>query len=166
MAAASGRSIGRPPRRSLWRALATGGFRVRISGQDAERGTFSQRHAVLHDVENGQLYMPLAQSDSGASPVEIYNSPLSEAGVLGFDYGYSLDCPDGLVVWEAQFGDFANAAQVIIDQFIVSAEEKWNRLCGIVLLAAARLRRAGARAFQRPARTISQPGGEGQYPGL
>ncbi|MEX2141275.1 MAG: 2-oxoglutarate dehydrogenase E1 component [Pirellulales bacterium] len=115
-------------------SLLDGGLRVRISGQDAERGTFSHRHAVLHDVENGRTYMPLRNLNPFQAPVEIYNSPLSEAGVLGFDYGYSLDCPDGLVVWEAQFGDFANAAQVIIDQFIVSAEEKWNRLSGIVLL--------------------------------
>jgi 2-oxoglutarate dehydrogenase E1 component len=115
-------------------SLLDGGLRVRISGQDAERGTFSHRHSVLHDVENGRTYMPLRNLNPFQAPVEICNSPLSEAGVLGFDYGYSLDCPDGLVVWEAQFGDFANAAQVIIDQFIVSAEEKWNRLSGIVLL--------------------------------
>jgi 2-oxoglutarate dehydrogenase E1 component len=115
-------------------SLLDGGLRVRISGQDSERGTFSHRHAMLHDFENGRRYMPLRNISPFQAPVEIYNSPLSEAGVLGFDYGYSLDCPDGLVMWEAQFGDFANAAQVIIDQFIVSAEEKWNRLSGIVLL--------------------------------
>ena len=78
--------------------------------------------------------MPLKHLAADQAPVEIYNSPLSEAGVLGFEYGYSLDCPDGLVMWEAQFGDFCNAAQVIIDQFIVSAEDKWNRLSGLVVL--------------------------------
>lgn len=114
--------------------LAVEGYRVRMSGQDSERGTFSQRHARLHDVETGQSYMALAHLEEGQAPVEIYNSPLSEAGVLGFEYGYSLDWPDGLVIWEAQFGDFANAAQVIIDQFIVSAEDKWRRLSGLVLL--------------------------------
>jgi 2-oxoglutarate dehydrogenase E1 component len=82
----------------------------------------------------GQRYMPLANLTFDQAPVEIYNSPLSEAGVLGFEYGYSLDCPDGLVMWEAQFGDFVNAAQVVIDQFIVSAEDKWRRLSGVVLL--------------------------------
>jgi 2-oxoglutarate dehydrogenase E1 component len=115
-------------------SLAIQKLRVRMSGQDTERGTFSHRHAVLHDVINGQTYMPLAHLAPDQAPVEIYNSPLSEAGVLGFEYGYSLDCPDGLVMWEAQFGDFVNAAQVIIDQFIVSAEDKWRRLSGIVLL--------------------------------
>jgi 2-oxoglutarate dehydrogenase E1 component len=85
-------------------------------------------------MEDGHTFMPLAHLAPHQAPVEIYNSPLSEAGVLGFEYGYSLDCPDGLVAWEAQFGDFANAAQVIIDQFIASAEEKWNRLSGLVLL--------------------------------
>jgi 2-oxoglutarate dehydrogenase E1 component len=114
--------------------LAAEGRRVRLSGQDTPRGTFSQRHAVLHDIDNGRTYMPLQQIASDQAPVEIYNSPLSEAGVLGFEYGYSLDCPDGLVLWEAQFGDFVNAAQVIIDQFMVSAEEKWHRLSGVVLL--------------------------------
>jgi 2-oxoglutarate dehydrogenase E1 component len=115
-------------------SLAVQKLRVRISGQDTERGTFSHRHAVLHDVATGQRYMPLAHLTFDQAPVEIYNSPLSEAGVLGFEYGYSLDCPDGLVMWEAQFGDFVNAAQVVIDQFIVSAEDKWRRLSGIVLL--------------------------------
>ena len=89
---------------------------------------------MLHDFEDGHAYMPLRHLSADQAPVEIYNSPLSEAGVLGFEYGYSLDCPDGLVIWEAQFGDFCNAAQVVIDQFIVSAEEKWRRLSGIVLL--------------------------------
>jgi 2-oxoglutarate dehydrogenase E1 component len=115
-------------------SLATEGVRIRMSGQDTARGTFSQRHAVLHDYENGATYMPLAHLSPDQAAVEIYNSPLSETGVLGFEYGYSLDCPDGLVVWEAQFGDFCNAAQVIIDQFITSAEEKWRRLSGVVLL--------------------------------
>jgi 2-oxoglutarate dehydrogenase E1 component len=115
-------------------SLATEGMRIRLTGQDTARGTFSHRHAVLHDYENGATYMPLAHLAPGQAPVEIYNSPLSETGVLGFEYGYSLDCPDGLVVWEAQFGDFCNAAQVIIDQFITSAEEKWRRLSGVVLL--------------------------------
>jgi 2-oxoglutarate dehydrogenase E1 component len=114
--------------------LATEGHRVRMSGQDTCRGTFSQRHAVLHDTEDGHTYMPLQHLDGDQAPVEIYNSPLSEAAVLGFEYGYSLDFPEGLVVWEAQFGDFLNAAQVIADQFIATAEDKWNRLSGVVLL--------------------------------
>ena len=115
-------------------SLAVEGIRVRLSGQDTERGTFSQRHAVLHDAETGKRYVPLHHLAPGQAPVEIYNSPLSEAGVLGFEYGYSLDYPDALVLWEAQFGDFVNAAQVIVDQFIASAEEKWRRLSGLVLL--------------------------------
>src|SRR5207253_1525029 len=100
----------------------------------SERGTFSHRHAVLHDVTTGRRFMSLANLAPDQAPVEICNSPLSEAGVLGFEYGYSLDCPDGLVMWEAQFGDFVNAAQVVIDQFIVSAEDKWRRLSGLVML--------------------------------
>ena len=114
--------------------LAVSGIRVRLSGQDTQRGTFSQRHSVLHDVETGQTYTPLANLARRQGPVEIYNSPLSEAGVLGFEYGYSLDYPDGLVLWEAQFGDFINAAQVIVDQFIAAAEDKWRYLSGLVLL--------------------------------
>jgi len=114
--------------------LATDGHRIRISGQDAQRGTFSHRHAVMHDYENGNIYTPLKHLSDDQAPVDIFNSPLSEAGVLGFDYGYSLDYPCGLTVWEAQFGDFVNCAQVIIDQFISSAEDKWRRLSGIVML--------------------------------
>ncbi|MDB6125964.1 MAG: 2-oxoglutarate dehydrogenase, subunit [Pedosphaera sp.] len=114
--------------------LATDGHRIRLSGQDSGRGTFSHRHAILYDYENGRPYIPLQHLAPDQKPVDILNSPLSETGVLGFDYGYSLDCPKGLVIWEAQFGDFVNAAQVIIDQFIVSAEDKWRRLSGLVLL--------------------------------
>lgn len=115
-------------------SLAVDGYRVRLSGQDSARGTFSQRHAVLHDSQDGHHYIPLRHVGSDQAPVEVYNSPLSEAGVLGFEYGFSLGYPDGLVMWEAQFGDFANAAQPIIDQFIASAEDKWGHLSGIVLL--------------------------------
>jgi 2-oxoglutarate dehydrogenase E1 component len=115
-------------------SLSVEGTRIRISGQDSGRGTFSQRHAVLYDYETGKPLTPLQHLGPDQGLVDIFNSPLSEAGVLGFDYGYSLDCPDGLICWEAQFGDFSNAAQVIIDQFIASAEDKWNRLSGLVLL--------------------------------
>jgi 2-oxoglutarate dehydrogenase E1 component len=114
-------------------SAAVDGHRVRLSGQDSCRGTFSHRHAVLYDTKDGRTHMPLAHVSADQAPVEIYNSPLSEAGVLGFDWGYSLDMPEALVIWEAQFGDFWNAAQVIVDQFIASAEEKWRRLSGLVL---------------------------------
>lgn len=115
-------------------SLVTQGVRVRLTGQDCGRATFSQRHAVLYDVTDGHAHVPLCHLDPKQAPIEIYNSPLSEAGVLGFEYGYCLDCPDGLVLWEAQFGDFANAAQVIIDQFVISAEDKWKRLSALVML--------------------------------
>jgi 2-oxoglutarate dehydrogenase E1 component len=115
-------------------SVAVEGYRVRLSGQDSQRGTFSQRHAVLHDVTTAATYTPLKQLSPDQAEVEILNSPLSEAGVLGFEYGYSLVFPDSLVIWEAQFGDFGNAAQVIIDQFIASAEDKWNHLSGLVML--------------------------------
>jgi 2-oxoglutarate dehydrogenase E1 component len=114
--------------------LATEGTRVRLTGQDTARGTFSQRHAVFHDHQDGSRYVPLQHLTADQATVEIHNSPLSEAGALGFEYGFSLDCPDGLVLWEAQFGDFVNAAQVILDQFLSSAEDKWRRLSGLVLL--------------------------------
>jgi 2-oxoglutarate dehydrogenase E1 component len=114
------------------------GYPIRLSGQDSRRGTFSHRHAVLYDTDTGEPYTPLAHLFDGTGRsgprFEVWDSPLSEAGVLGFDYGYSLDAPEGLVAWEAQFGDFANSGQVIIDQFITSAEDKWKRLSGLVLL--------------------------------
>ncbi len=115
-------------------ALAVEGHRVRIHGQDVERGTFSHRHAVIRDYNTGARYCALQHLAENQASVEIVNSALSEMAVLGFDYGYSLDTPDGLVCWEAQFGDFVNVAQVIIDQFIVSAEDKWNRLSGLTML--------------------------------
>ena len=107
---------------------------IRFSGQDVRRGTFSHRHAVMFDAKTGQAWTGLETLAERPELVEIHNSPLSEIGVLGFEYGYSLDQPASLTIWEAQFGDFANAAQVIIDQFITSAEDKWNRLSGLVML--------------------------------
>ncbi|HLP76535.1 MAG TPA: 2-oxoglutarate dehydrogenase E1 component, partial [Candidatus Paceibacterota bacterium] len=101
-------------------SLAVEGKRVRLTGQDSERGTFSHRHAVLHDYQDGHTYMPLQHIAENQASVQIFNSPLSETGVLGFEYGYSLDCDEALVLWEAQFGDFWNVAQPIVDQFIAS----------------------------------------------
>jgi len=115
-------------------SLLVEGTPVRLSGQDSRRGTFSQRHCVLYDIANWQRYIPLGNLKEGQALFCVYNSMLSEAAVLGFDYGYSLDYPDMLCLWEAQFGDFVNGAQVIIDQFIVSSESKWQRPSGIVLL--------------------------------
>jgi 2-oxoglutarate dehydrogenase E1 component len=115
-------------------SLLLDGTPVRLSGQDSARGTFSTRHAILYDAKTGAPYVPLLHVAEKQARICIYNSLLSEAAVLGFDYGYSLDYPDMLCLWEAQFGDFANGAQTIIDQFIVSAESKWQRPSGIVLL--------------------------------
>ncbi len=114
--------------------LLADGHRVRLSGEDVQRGTFSQRHALLIDQINQNEYTPLNNIAPGQAKIELYNSLLSEAGVLGFDYGYSLADPRTLVMWEAQFGDFANGAQVIIDQFIASGETKWLRMSGLVML--------------------------------
>jgi 2-oxoglutarate dehydrogenase E1 component len=125
---------------SFGEALAFGsllleGIPVRLSGQDCRRGTFTQRHSYLYDDENRERWSTLkALADEGGTRVCIYNSLLSEQGVLGFDYGYSLNYPEMLCMWEAQFGDFANGAQVVIDQFIASAESKWQRVSGLVLL--------------------------------
>ncbi len=115
-------------------SLLLEGVPVRLSGQDSRRGTFSHRHAFLYDAKTGKPYLPLLHLAPDQARICIYNSLLSEAAVLGFDYGYSLDFPNMLCLWEAQFGDFANGAQTIIDQFIVSAESKWQRPSGIVLL--------------------------------
>lgn len=107
---------------------------VRLSGQDSQRGTFNQRHAVMVDIETEQRYVPLAHISPNQARFEVYNSMLSEAAVLGFEYGYSRDYPEALVLWEAQFGDFANGAQIIIDQFIAAGEAKWGLLSGLVML--------------------------------
>jgi 2-oxoglutarate dehydrogenase E1 component len=114
--------------------LLVEGVPVRLSGQDCERGTFTHRHAVVSDTETGEKYTPLKNIEGADARFCVYNSLLSEVAVLGFDYGYSLDYPQMLCIWEAQFGDFANGAQVVIDQFISSGESKWQRTSGIVLL--------------------------------
>ena len=110
------------------------GVPVRLTGQDTERGTFSQRHLVLHDAENGERYTPLQGLPSAAAPFELHNSPLSEQGCVGFEYGYSVADPDALVLWEAQFGDFVNSAQVILDQFLTSGLAKWGATSRLTLL--------------------------------
>ena len=115
-------------------SLALQGTPIRLSGQDSRRGTFNQRHSVLIDIEDEKEYVPLCHLAPGQARVDIYNSELAEAAVLGFEYGYTRDYPEALVMWEAQFGDFANGAQIIIDQFIASGEDKWDLLTGLVLL--------------------------------
>jgi 2-oxoglutarate dehydrogenase E1 component len=115
-------------------SLLLEGHPVRLSGQDSRRGTFSQRHSVLYDARTGEPYSPLNALSSKQAPFAAYDSLLSESAVLGFDFGYSLDAPNTLVLWEAQFGDFANGAQVIIDQFVASSESKWQRDSGLVML--------------------------------
>ena len=117
-----------------WGSLLENGKSVRVSGQDVERGTFSHRQAVLHDHESGETFTPLQHVPGATGSFEIYNSPLSETAVLGFEYGYSVAAADTLVQWEAQFGDFANVAQPIIDQFIASDRAKWGQNSGVVLL--------------------------------
>jgi 2-oxoglutarate dehydrogenase E1 component len=117
-----------------WGTLMLEGYHVRLSGQDSVRGTFSQRHAIFFDSKSREKYVPLMEMEGRQGMLCVHNSLLSEAAVLGFDYGYSLDFPDMLCMWEAQFGDFVNGAQVIIDQFISSSESKWQRVSGLVML--------------------------------
>jgi 2-oxoglutarate dehydrogenase E1 component len=115
-------------------SLLTEGTHIRLTGQDTERGTFSHRHLVLHDEKTGLRYVPIQNLGGALAPFELHNSPLSETACLGFEYGYSTATPDALVLWEAQFGDFANAAQVIIDSFIASGEAKWGQATRLTLL--------------------------------
>jgi 2-oxoglutarate dehydrogenase E1 component len=115
-------------------SLLTEGVHIRLTGQDTERGTFSHRHLVLHDENTGLQYTPIQHLEDAAAPFELHNSPLSEVACLGFEYGYSAATPNALVLWEAQFGDFANAAQVIVDSFIVSGEAKWGQTSRLTML--------------------------------
>jgi 2-oxoglutarate dehydrogenase E1 component len=115
-------------------SLVTEGAPIRLSGQDSGRGTFSQRHSVLFDTQTEARFIPLAALDPKQAQFYVYDSLLSEAGVLGFEYGYSIAQPAGLVLWEAQFGDFSNNAQAIVDLFIASGESKWQRLSGLMML--------------------------------
>jgi 2-oxoglutarate dehydrogenase E1 component len=114
--------------------LLTEGIPIRLTGQDTERGTFSHRHLVLHDFKTGEKYTPIEHLDDAKAPFQVYNSPLSEMAALGFEYGYSVSCSRALVLWEAQFGDFVNSAQVIVDQFIVSGLSKWQQSSRLTLL--------------------------------
>jgi 2-oxoglutarate decarboxylase len=117
-----------------WASLLEEGTPVRLTGQDSERGTFSQRHLVLHDAKTGQRISPIQSLPGAKAPMELHNSPLSEVACLGFEYGYSMEAPETLVLWEAQFGDFVNSAQVIVDQFIISALSKWGQTTRLTLL--------------------------------
>jgi 2-oxoglutarate dehydrogenase E1 component len=155
-------------------SLALHGTPIRLSGQDSRRGTFNHRHSALIDIENEREYVPLCHLGPNQSRVEIYNSELSEAGVMGFEYGYSRDYPETLVLWEAQFGDFANGAQIVIDQFISAGEEKWGLLSGLVLLlphghegqgpehSSARIERY-LQLSARDNMQVTQPSSAGQY---
>src|SRR4029079_9398639 len=118
-------------------SLVQEGFAVRLSGQDSGRGTFSQRHASMYDTLTGDRWSPLTELKSDKDPSArfyVFDSSLSEQGVLGFEYGYSVTCPKELVMWEAQFGDFSNGAQVIIDQYVAASEDKWKQRCRLVML--------------------------------
>ena len=118
-------------------SLVLDGTRVRLSGQDSGRGTFSQRHAVLYDTQSGKQWAPLSELRSEVNPearFEVFDSSLSEEGVLGFEYGYSVVAADALVIWEAQFGDFGNGAQTIIDQYIAASEDKWRQTSRLTML--------------------------------
>jgi 2-oxoglutarate dehydrogenase E1 component len=115
-------------------SLLTEGTHIRLTGQDTERGTFSHRHLVLHDEKTGLKYSPIQNLSGALAPMELHNSPLSENGCLGFEYGYSAASPESLILWEAQFGDFVNSAQVIVDQFIASGASKWGQTTRLTLL--------------------------------
>jgi 2-oxoglutarate dehydrogenase E1 component len=115
-------------------AILADGHPIRLSGQDSQRGTFSQRHLVLHDAKTGEEYLPLQHLKEATASFAVYNSPLSENAVMGFEYGYSVEAPEALVLWEAQFGDFVNGAQIVIDQFLSAARAKWGQEPALVLL--------------------------------
>src|SRR6188508_1375520 len=115
-------------------SLLVEGIPVRLTGQDTERGTFSHRHLVLHDARNGQAYAPIQNLGEATASLEIHNSPLSEEACVGFEYGYSVAAPEALILWEAQFGDFVNGAQIMLDQFVVAGLSKWGETSRLTLL--------------------------------
>jgi 2-oxoglutarate dehydrogenase E1 component len=115
-------------------SILADGTAIRLTGQDVERGTFSQRHAVLHDEKTGHPFIPLQALPQARAAFEVHNSPLSEAAALGFEYGYNVQAPERMVIWEAQYGDFINGAQTIVDEFITSARAKWGQTPSLVLL--------------------------------
>ena len=137
---------------------------MRVAGQDTRRGTFSQRHATLVDNETESEYTPLAHIPDAQAPFMIYDSVLSEFAALGFEYGYSVADRDALVAWEAQFGDFMNGAQTIIDQFVVAAEDKWGQHSGLVLLLPHGWEGQGPEHSSRPPRTLPRDVRRGQHP--
>ena len=145
-------------------SLLTEGVHIRLTGQDTERGTFSHRHLVLHDENTGLEYTPMQHLKEAKAPFELHNSPLSEVACLGFEYGYSAATPSALVLWEAQFGDFANGAQVIIDSFIVSGEAKWGQTSRLTLLLPHGYEGSGPGALERPDRALPGARRRGQHP--
>jgi 2-oxoglutarate dehydrogenase E1 component len=155
-------------------SLLVDGIPVRLTGQDTERGTFSQRHLVLHDPTNGEQYTPMTNLREASASFEVFNSPLSEFATLGFEYGYSVGAPEALVIWEAQYGDFVNGAQIVVDQFLVSGLSKWDQTSRLTLLlphgyegngpehSSARLERFLQLAAQENIRIVT-PSTAGQY---
>ncbi len=144
-------------------SLLTEGTHIRLTGQDTERGTFSHRHLALYDEKTGLKYVPIQNLSGALAPFELHNSPLSEAGCVGFEYGYSAASPSSLVLWEAQFGDFGNAAQVIIDSFIVSGEAKWGQATRLTLLLPHGYEGSGPGALERPDRALHSARGRGKH---
>ncbi len=145
-------------------SLLTEGTPVRLTGQDVERGTFSQRHLVLHDAKTGQRISPIQSLAGALAPMELHNSPLSEIACLGFEYGYSMEGPETLVLWEAQFGDFVNSAQVIIDQFIISALAKWGQTTRLTLLLPHGYEGSGPEHSSGAPRAVPHARRRGQHP--
>ena len=145
-------------------SLLTEGTPIRLTGQDTERGTFSQRHLVLHDAKTGQTVCPIQSLPEALAPLELHNSPLSELACMGFEYGYSQEAPETLVLWEAQFGDFVNSAQVIVDQFIVSGLAKWGQTSRLTLLLPHGYEGSGTGAFLGAVGALPRAGRRGEHP--
>ena len=145
-------------------SLLEDGIPIRLSGQDTERGTFSHRHLVFHDPRTGETYAPLQHLAHANASVEIYNSPLSEYAALAFEHGYSVAAPDALVLWEAQFGDFVNGAQIVVDQFIVAGRSKWGQTSRLTLLLPHGYEGNGPGALEREAGAVPAAGCAGQHP--